>query len=189
VRPTPPLLQRMWPSAWPEVSRALYFPFAFHADLMLVADSAIEKHEELFFNAARLDRSTALRTADYMALAKPRMERIVPFNEAHGNRRLARIGTVKQPRCFFSPKFRFVSPAARPPRAASLLFPISRASLLSPTNLINRRQSSGPALGNSTTPTIEQIRTVSRRSVRGPACVETKRDLRPWRIPPGAKLP
>jgi murein L,D-transpeptidase YcbB/YkuD len=25
--------------------------------------------------------------------------------------------------------------------------------------------------------------------VLGPACVETKRDLRPWRIPPGAKLP
>jgi Ala-tRNA(Pro) deacylase len=51
-------------------------PFAFHPDLMLVADPAIQKHEELFFNAARLDRSMALRTADYMALANPRIETI-----------------------------------------------------------------------------------------------------------------
>ena len=51
-------------------------PFAFHADLVLIADPSITRHEELFFNAARLDRSMALRTSDYMALAKPRLERI-----------------------------------------------------------------------------------------------------------------
>jgi Ala-tRNA(Pro) deacylase len=51
-------------------------PFAFHSDLMLIADPAIAAHAELFFNAARLDRSLALRTSDYLALAKPRMEPI-----------------------------------------------------------------------------------------------------------------
>jgi Ala-tRNA(Pro) deacylase len=51
-------------------------PFSFHPELMLVADPSITKHEELFFNAARLDRSLALRTSDYMALAKPRLEQI-----------------------------------------------------------------------------------------------------------------
>ena len=51
-------------------------PFAFHPDLMLIVDPSITEHEELFFNAARLDRSMALRTSDYVALAKPRMERI-----------------------------------------------------------------------------------------------------------------
>jgi hypothetical protein len=30
----------------------------------------------LYFNAARLDRSMALKTSDYVALAKPRLERI-----------------------------------------------------------------------------------------------------------------
>jgi len=51
-------------------------PFAFNSDLILIADPSITAHEELFFNAARLDRSIALRTSDYVALAKPRMERI-----------------------------------------------------------------------------------------------------------------
>jgi Ala-tRNA(Pro) deacylase len=54
-------------------------PFSFHPDLMLIADPSITKHEELFFNAARLDRSMALRTSDYLALAKPRMEQIALF--------------------------------------------------------------------------------------------------------------
>jgi Ala-tRNA(Pro) deacylase len=51
-------------------------PFAFHSDLMLIADPSITEYEELFFNAARLDRSMALRTSDYVAVARPRMERI-----------------------------------------------------------------------------------------------------------------
>ena len=51
-------------------------PFAFHPDLILIADPSITNHDDLFFNAARLDRSMALRTSDYMALAKPRLERI-----------------------------------------------------------------------------------------------------------------
>jgi Ala-tRNA(Pro) deacylase len=51
-------------------------PFAFHSDLTLVADPGIELHAELFFNAARLDRSIALKTSDYIAVAKPRLESI-----------------------------------------------------------------------------------------------------------------
>jgi hypothetical protein len=33
-------------------------------------------HEEIYFNATRLDRSMALNTEDYKALAGPRLERI-----------------------------------------------------------------------------------------------------------------
>jgi Ala-tRNA(Pro) deacylase len=51
-------------------------PFAFHPDLTLIADPSLTNREELFFNAARLDRSMALRLSDYVALAKPRIERI-----------------------------------------------------------------------------------------------------------------
>jgi Ala-tRNA(Pro) deacylase len=51
-------------------------PFAFNPDLILIADPSIANHDELFFNAARLDRSMALRTSDYIALAKPRLEKI-----------------------------------------------------------------------------------------------------------------
>jgi Ala-tRNA(Pro) deacylase len=51
-------------------------PVTFHPELMLIADPSITHHQELFFNAARLDRSVALRTSDYLAMAKPRLERI-----------------------------------------------------------------------------------------------------------------
>ena len=51
-------------------------PFAFNPDLELIVDPTLLKNDELYFNAARLDRSMALKTKDYMALAKPRIERI-----------------------------------------------------------------------------------------------------------------
>ena len=51
-------------------------PFAFHPDLELVVDPALLATDELYFNAARLDRSMALATADYRRLATPRVERI-----------------------------------------------------------------------------------------------------------------
>ncbi len=51
-------------------------PFSFHPDLELVVDPALLENDEIFFNAARLDRSMALKTSDYLALAKPRTERI-----------------------------------------------------------------------------------------------------------------
>lgn len=49
-------------------------PFALDPSLELIVDPALLRHDELFFNAARLDRSLALRTSDYIALAQPRVE-------------------------------------------------------------------------------------------------------------------
>lgn len=47
-------------------------PFAFDPALELVVDPALREAEEMYFNAARLDRSIALRTEDYFAIAEPR---------------------------------------------------------------------------------------------------------------------
>lgn len=51
-------------------------PFSFNPELKLIADSGLLKVKELYFNAARLDRSLALNTEDYQAIARPRVERI-----------------------------------------------------------------------------------------------------------------
>lgn len=51
-------------------------PFSFDPDLELIADPAIEKASELYFNAARLDRSVAMPAADYLRIARPRMASI-----------------------------------------------------------------------------------------------------------------
>jgi Ala-tRNA(Pro) deacylase len=51
-------------------------PFAFDDDLTLVVDPGLLANGEIFFNAARLDRSMALDTADYRTLAQPRVEPI-----------------------------------------------------------------------------------------------------------------
>jgi Ala-tRNA(Pro) deacylase len=51
-------------------------PFAFNPEVELLVDPALLDYPEIYFNAARLDRSLALRTADYVALAKPRIEAI-----------------------------------------------------------------------------------------------------------------
>jgi Ala-tRNA(Pro) deacylase len=52
-------------------------PFAFDPALALIVDPGMLAHPEIFFNAARLDRSLALNTADYLAIAQPRVERII----------------------------------------------------------------------------------------------------------------
>jgi Ala-tRNA(Pro) deacylase len=64
--------------ATPEVAERLarsvsgtILPFSFDPELELVVDPALLEEDELFFNAARLDRSLALRTADYVAIAEP----------------------------------------------------------------------------------------------------------------------
>jgi Ala-tRNA(Pro) deacylase len=69
--------------ASPEVAERLagsvtgtILPFALDPGLELVVDPALLENDELYFNAARLDRSMALKTADYVALAAPRVERI-----------------------------------------------------------------------------------------------------------------
>jgi Ala-tRNA(Pro) deacylase len=51
-------------------------PFSFDERLELLVDSTVLEPEEIFFNAARLDRSLALRTADYKRIANPRIERL-----------------------------------------------------------------------------------------------------------------
>ena len=48
-------------------------PFSYSPDLELVADPALLRAPELYFNAARLDRSVALATEDYVRLASPRL--------------------------------------------------------------------------------------------------------------------
>ena len=51
-------------------------PFSFAPELELVVDPALLEHAELYFNAARLDRSLVLSSRDYAALANPRLARI-----------------------------------------------------------------------------------------------------------------
>lgn len=58
-------------------------PFSFNSELELIVDPSLLENDEIYFNAARLDRSMALKTSDYMALSKPRIERIVVPMEAH----------------------------------------------------------------------------------------------------------
>jgi len=57
-------------------------PFSFNPELELVVDPALLENEEIYFNAARLDRSMALKTSDYKALSKPRVERIAVSSAA-----------------------------------------------------------------------------------------------------------
>ena len=52
-------------------------PFSFNPELELIVDPSLLAHEEIVFNAARLDRSLYLKASDYMAAAKPRIEKIV----------------------------------------------------------------------------------------------------------------
>nr|HET6905293.1 YbaK/EbsC family protein [Ktedonobacteraceae bacterium] len=51
-------------------------PFSFNPELKLLVDPALLEHDEMYFNAARLDRSMVLKTSDYMAVAKPTLGRI-----------------------------------------------------------------------------------------------------------------
>jgi len=52
-------------------------PFTFDPQLELIVDPSLLDNDELYFNAARLDRSLAIKSSDYAALVKPRLERIV----------------------------------------------------------------------------------------------------------------
>jgi Ala-tRNA(Pro) deacylase len=51
-------------------------PFSFHPELELIVDPSLLENEEIYFNAARLDRSMALKTKDYLSVTRPRLERI-----------------------------------------------------------------------------------------------------------------
>ncbi|MDX3106376.1 YbaK/prolyl-tRNA synthetase associated domain-containing protein [Nonomuraea angiospora] len=48
-------------------------PFSYDPRLELIADPTLLDQPELYFNAARLDRSLALATDDYVRLAEPRV--------------------------------------------------------------------------------------------------------------------
>jgi Ala-tRNA(Pro) deacylase len=52
-------------------------PISYDPRLELVVDPSLLVFPELFFNAARLDRSVALATDDYLRVARPRIEPIV----------------------------------------------------------------------------------------------------------------
>ncbi|MFF3914944.1 YbaK/EbsC family protein [Streptomyces sp. NPDC001852] len=49
-------------------------PLSFDERLELIVDPGLLVHPEFYFNAARLDRSVALSTADYRSIAEPRVE-------------------------------------------------------------------------------------------------------------------
>lgn len=51
-------------------------PFSFDERLELIVDPEVLNPPEMFFNAARLDRSVALSTKDYQRIAQPRLETI-----------------------------------------------------------------------------------------------------------------
>jgi Ala-tRNA(Pro) deacylase len=57
-------------------------PFSFKPELELITDPSLLAQDELYFNAARLDRSMVLKTRDYMAIAKPRLEQIAEAGES-----------------------------------------------------------------------------------------------------------
>lgn len=52
-------------------------PIPFDPRLELIVDPALLSSPEIFFNAARLDRSLALRTDDFVAIASPRLAQIL----------------------------------------------------------------------------------------------------------------
>lgn len=51
-------------------------PFSFHPELELVVDPQVLENAEMFFNAARLDRSLCLATEDYRRIASPKLARV-----------------------------------------------------------------------------------------------------------------
>jgi Ala-tRNA(Pro) deacylase len=51
-------------------------PFSFTSDLQVVVDPGLLQSGTIYFNAARLDRSIALRAKDYEAIAQPRLAAI-----------------------------------------------------------------------------------------------------------------
>lgn len=61
-------------------------PFSFSPELELIVDPDLLTADTLYFNAARLDRSLALATADYVRLAQPRLEPIAASDVSPASR-------------------------------------------------------------------------------------------------------
>lgn len=53
-----------------------FIPFSFNPELELVVDRSLLTSKEIYFNAARLDRSVAMNSVDYVAVARPRTAEI-----------------------------------------------------------------------------------------------------------------
>ncbi len=51
-------------------------PFSFSPELEVIVDPSLLENDDIYFNAARLDRSMVLKASDYVNLVKPRLERI-----------------------------------------------------------------------------------------------------------------
>jgi Ala-tRNA(Pro) deacylase len=51
-------------------------PFSFDPELQLIVDPSLLESAEIYFNAARLDRSVVLKIDDYLSIAAPPIERI-----------------------------------------------------------------------------------------------------------------
>jgi len=51
-------------------------PFSFDPELELMVDPSLLENDDIYFNAARLDRSMVLKVSDYVNLVKPRLEHI-----------------------------------------------------------------------------------------------------------------
>ena len=66
-------------------------PFAFSDELDLVVDHGLLRHDEIYFNAGRLDMSVALAVSDYLDMARPNVATIAadPPAEADREARLA----------------------------------------------------------------------------------------------------
>lgn len=56
-------------------------PLSFNPELKVVVDPKLMKNNELFFNAARLDRSMALKTSDYKRLVEAEFESISLYDD------------------------------------------------------------------------------------------------------------
>jgi len=52
-------------------------PFSFNPELELVVDPSLLENDEIYFNAARLNRSMVLKTSDYVEVARPRLRHII----------------------------------------------------------------------------------------------------------------
>ncbi|MFE0761541.1 YbaK/EbsC family protein [Streptomyces smyrnaeus] len=73
-------------------------PFSFDPDLALVADPGVVAQPQLYFNAARLDRSLVISGTDYQQLARPRVARIAGLPTDTADRTSAESGSpVPQP--------------------------------------------------------------------------------------------
>jgi Ala-tRNA(Pro) deacylase len=56
-------------------------PFSFTPELEVIVDLTLLENDEIYFNAARLDRSMVLKVSDYLAVAHPRIDRIAVRDE------------------------------------------------------------------------------------------------------------